>query len=113
MSVCVYVYMSMCMCMRVKLLLLLLLTHGGGEDDDPQHVHALAVAGDDLVFDVWRRRDLQEHGVAQVGVVVVRHHVHVVGLRLLLARAQHHGDQVCAVLRGGEGEEQSSLVSSL
>ena len=94
----------MCVCTCMYMHVHVLLTHGGGEDDDPQHVHALAVAGDDLVLDVGRRGDLQEHGVAQLGVVVVGHHVHVVGLGLLPAVGLHDGDQIRPILRrGGEG----------
>lgn len=77
-------------------------THGSREDNDPQNVHALAAARDNLVLDVWSRGDLKEDRVAKLGVVVVRHHVHIVGLGLTAAGG-HDGHEICPILRMEQG----------
>lgn len=84
------------------------LTHGSWEDDDAQHVHAFARTGDDLIFDVRCRGDLQEDRVAQLRVVVVGHDVHIVGLRLFYIIVLHNRYQICPVLE--EEEEREELI---
>lgn len=86
------------------------LTHSCGEDDNSQYVHAFAGTGDNFIFDVWRRRDLQEHRVAQFRVVVVGHHIHVVCLRLLDVGALNYRNQVSPILKVNERRNKKIRV---
>ena len=74
------------------------LTHGGGEHNDPEHVHLLAVTGDDAVLDLRGGRHVQNHGPPELGVGLVRHHVHVVQGEAPVHRL-HRGQQVRLILR--------------
>lgn len=80
-------------------------THGGREDDNPQYVHALAGAGDDFILDVGSRSDLQEDWVAQLRVVVVRHDIYIVCLRIFHISTLYNRNQVCSVLEWDEREQ--------
>lgn len=87
------------------------LTHGRWEDDNPQYVHAFARTGHDLVLDVGSRGDLQEDWVAQMGIVVVGHDIHIVSLRLFYVWVLHNRHQICPVLEWGEREQPQRCVN--
>lgn len=73
------------------------LTHSCREDNDAKDIHLLAAAWTCLVYDIWRRSQLEVHH-APFGVIVIRDHIDKVGLNCF-GWDFEDGNQVCFVLK--------------